>query len=86
MIVDPTGLAEVWARGGVDAWPPGTLRADPQPEVCRRNAPRLEAALREIREHLGFDALTDDDTPYSRKVGFHLENVRYANSEIVDVS
>lgn len=65
-----------------DAWLPATLRAEPQPEVWRRNAPRLEAALRALEERLGLELEWDEVSRYAVNKGYHLVNHSAADGEI----
>jgi hypothetical protein len=65
-----------------DAWLPATLRAEPQPEVWRHNAPRLEAALRAIEARLGIEMRWDRVTRYAVNEGYHLVNHSDVDGEI----
>ena len=58
----------------IDAWLPYTLLAEPQPEVCNYNRPRLEAALREIQSRLGIVPVTEEHNKYVLVNGLHLAN------------
>lgn len=56
------------------AWLPYTLSAEPQEEVYRYNAPRLENALKEIEIALGVKPSIDDHSGYCRINGYRLDN------------
>ena len=70
-------------RTQCDAFLPYTLLAEPQPEVYARNAPRLEAALREIEAVLGVPAEPEEVTRYAVADGLRLRN-HHSGDEIVD--
>jgi hypothetical protein len=74
----------VYVRTQSDAWLPYTLRAEPQPDVSRRNAPRLEAAIQEIRAATGVEASFEEETPYAINNGYTLSNHTYDDGEIVE--
>ena len=56
------------------AWLPFSLSAEPQEEVYRNNAPRLENALREIEVALGVKGYAENHTEYCRINGYKLDN------------
>ncbi len=58
-----------------DAWLPYTLHAEPQPQVQRQNAIRLEAALLEIEQYLDIDPVIGR-SDYSVIDGYNLHNYR----------
>ena len=66
-----------------DAWLPYTLLAQPQPEVWRLNAPRLEAALQEIQKRLGILPYINGDSDHAVIDGFHLKNHTDIDGEVL---
>jgi hypothetical protein len=68
-----------------DAWLPYTLKAEPQPEVFKLNAPRLEAALHAIQQRLAVEPASESETRYAIINGFQLSNHKYADGEIAEV-
>ncbi|AFZ26463.1 hypothetical protein Cylst_4373 [Cylindrospermum stagnale PCC 7417] len=68
-----------------DAWLPYTLVAQPQIEVWKRNAPRLEAALQEIQARLNVKPYTNSCSDYALINGFSLENHTDADGEVLIV-
>jgi hypothetical protein len=69
-----------------DVWLPYSLRAEPQHEICTRNADRLASALEEVKIRTGFKLEAGLETYYSVIKGFHLENIRYSDGSIADLS
>jgi hypothetical protein len=69
----------------VDAWMEYTLDAMPQPEVYRLNAPRLAAALVEIRRRTGIDPVVES-TRFGVPEATGLRNQRYDDGEPADTS
>lgn len=66
-----------------DAWLPFTLLAEPQPEVWKRNAPRLESTLQEIQYLLGIVPEVERVTDYAVIEGFHLTNHTDADNNVI---
>ncbi|WP_244176909.1 hypothetical protein [Streptomyces albus] len=56
-----------------DIWGYFDFRGYPHPEIHKRNAPRLAAALRELEEILGTTATTGDATYFGRAEGHSIE-------------
>lgn len=56
-----------------DIWGPFDFRGDPHPEVYRRNAPRLAAALQELEAVLGIKAEPGEATSFGRAVGHGVD-------------
>lgn len=69
-----------------DAWLPFSLKGEPQHDIYRLNADRLADALQDIEQQTGFKVEEGLESYYSIIQGFHLDNVRYADGSIVDVS
>lgn len=69
-----------------DVWMPFSLAGTPQPKLSERNADRLATALDEIIRRTGLSLEEGVSTPYSVVNGFRVENVRYADGSIVDVT
>ncbi len=67
-----------------DAWLPHTLWGDPQPEVHRLNAPRLESLLRSIEAKVGEECWpeVDDRRALARPVPYGLENITYDDGTV----
>ncbi|NET61088.1 MAG: hypothetical protein F6K47_34670 [Symploca sp. SIO2E6] len=68
-----------------DAWLPYTFLAEPQPEVWKCNAPRLEAALKEIQKRLEIIPVTDSHSEYAIIENLQLRNHVDADGEIIPV-
>ena len=66
-----------------DAWLPFTLLAELQPEVWKRNVPRLESALQEIQYLLGIVPEVERVTDYAVIEGFHLTNHTDADNNVI---
>ncbi len=66
-----------------DAWLPYTLLAQPQPEVWKLNAPRLEAALQEIQNRLGILPYINSHTDHAVMDGFRLNNHTDIDDEVL---
>ncbi|AFZ26215.1 hypothetical protein Cylst_4109 [Cylindrospermum stagnale PCC 7417] len=66
-----------------DAWLPYNLLAEPQLEVSKLNAPRLESALKEIQDKLGIIPVTDTYSDYAIIDGFHLSNHIDIDGEVI---
>ena len=59
-----------------DIWLPYSLSGEKQEYGSSLNAPRLEAALKEVELELGVEAVTDDISDYCRINGYKLDNLR----------
>lgn len=75
----------VYVKTQSDAWLPYTLRAEPQPEVWKHNAPRLEAALREMEAAFGVAPAYEPQTPCALVHEYTLSNHTYSDGEVVEV-
>lgn len=69
-----------------DVWLPFSLQGEPQHAIYSLNADRLTNALQEIHQQIGFDLEEGVESYYSVIKGFRLENIRYADGSIADVS
>jgi hypothetical protein len=63
-----------------------SLQGEAQDDIYRLNADRLADALQEIKNQIGFKLEEGLESYYSIINGFHLENIRYADGSIADVS
>lgn len=87
----------LWLNGGTlgfhlinvntqsDIWLPYSLKAEPQTELSRLNAPRLEAGLRSLEEHLPVVAIPGDPTPFAIPSGRGLLSHIGHDGKIADV-
>lgn len=69
-----------------DVWLPFALDGEPQPEICKLNAGRLVRALQRIEGQIGFQLEEGVESAYSVAKGFQLDNVRYSDGSVADVS
>lgn len=69
-----------------DVWLPFSLKGEPQHNICRLNAARLTKALQNIEQQTGFILEEGLESYYASVQGFHLDNLRYADGSIADVS
>lgn len=69
-----------------DAWLPFSLKGEHQPDICTLNANRLATALQEIERQTGFKLEEGVESNYSVINGIHLDNIRYEDGSIADVS
>ncbi len=67
-----------------DVWLPYDLTARPQPEVWRRNAPRLEAVLRQLEAVFGVEVEPGDPTKHAEVLRYGLDNLRDVDDEVID--
>jgi hypothetical protein len=69
-----------------DVWLPFSLTGEPQYNVYRLNADRLANALKDTERQTGFKIEEGVESNYSIIKGFYLDNIRYADGSIADVS
>ncbi|MCX9193774.1 hypothetical protein C3Y87_20820 [Carbonactinospora thermoautotrophica] len=67
-----------------DVWLPYDLTARPQPEVWRRNAPRLEAVLRQLEAAFGVEVEPGEPTKHAEILRYGLDNLRDVRDEVID--
>ena len=70
-----------------DVWLPCTLLGQPQPEVYRLNAPRLQKALQEIQKALGVEPIIDDVSDFAIiKDNFLLDNIVDIEGDVIPIN
>ena len=70
-----------------DVWLPCNLLGEPQPEIHRLNAPRLQKALQEIQEALGVEPIIDDLTDFAVvKDNFLLDNCVDIEGDVMPIN
>jgi len=69
-----------------DVWLPFSLKGKPHHDIYKLNADRLADALQDIEQQTGFKLEEGLESYYSIVRGFYLDNIRYADGSIVDVS
>ncbi|MDB5033880.1 MAG: hypothetical protein JWQ98_1121 [Chlorobi bacterium] len=69
-----------------DVWLPFTLSGHSQSDIYVRNSDRLAEALLQVQRETGFDLEEGAESQYSVIVGFRLDNVRYFDGSVADVS
>ncbi|UWE03299.1 hypothetical protein [Laceyella sacchari] len=67
------------------AWLPNTLAGEPQQEIYKWNAPRLEKALYEIEAALGVEPIIDDANEFCLINGYRLDNARDIDGEVIPI-
>jgi hypothetical protein len=69
-----------------DVWLPFSLEGKAQTDLYILNSDRLVNALEQIQRKTGFKVQEGNESYYSVIKGFRLENVRYADGSIADVT
>jgi len=69
-----------------DAWLQYSLKGEDQREIWSLNAERLAETLKEIQQQTGFELEQGVESPYSIISGFYLNNIRYRDGSVADVS